>query len=92
MDYKFLNKVLDQIVSETSLDYDEGRMYTPFTITTLPLTPYHSYHYIPPLSYLYSPFPLFSKHCKNIYGLNEDEIKYVWNEYKKIIKDKIENG
>ena len=26
------------------------------------------------------------RHCKDVYGLNHDEIKYVWREYKNIIK------
>ena len=82
MDYKFLNKVIDQIVNETIIDYDEGRVCTPFS-------PRSSYH--PPL---FSSSLLFtlSIHCREVYGLNEDEIEYVWNEYKKIIKDKINNG
>ena len=64
MDKKFLDKVLDQIVSETSLDYDWEIMETPF----------------------------FSDHCRDVYGLNGEEIEYIWEEYREIIKDKIENG
>ena len=85
MDYKFLDKVLDQIVSETMIDYDEGRMYTPFTSLHLQFSPFSLFPH-------YTIFPLFSKHCKNIYGLNINEVSYVWNEYKTIIKDKINNG
>jgi len=85
MDKKFLHRVLDQIVSETRIDYDEGRMYTPF-LSHSPLLTFPSLS----LSSFLTLIPPFSKHCKNIYGLNEDEINYVWNEYKKIIKDKID--
>jgi hypothetical protein len=86
MDYKFLDKVVDQIVSETRIDYntqegdDEERIYTPFS----------SNH--PNFPFKYSSLVLFysfTKHCKEVYGLNEDEINYVWNKYKNIIKDKI---
>jgi hypothetical protein len=36
MDYKFLHKVLDQIVSETKIDYRErGKIFTPFLPQTL---------------------------------------------------------
>ena len=28
----------------------------------------------------------------NEYGLNEDEIKYVWDKYVQIFRDKINNG
>jgi hypothetical protein len=89
MSNNFLDKVIDQIVNETTIDYDDmekGRMYTPF---------FHSEStYQPPLvfilfSSLYSSngvlFSFFSKHCEEVYGLNKEEIKYVWNEYKQII-------
>ena len=84
MDKNYLDKVLNQIVSETMVDYDEEMLYTPF--------PYHigffsSFSYLSPL------FPphYFTHHCKNIYGLNDDEVKYIWKKYKHIIKDKINN-
>ena len=79
MDYKFLHKVLDQIVRETEMDYEKERAYTPF------------YSYIPyySLSSYRSPF---NKHCKEVYGLNDDEVKYVWKEYREIVKDKIKNN
>jgi len=69
MDKRFLHKVIDQIVSETRIDYNElsPTLYTPF--------PY------PPLIISFS-----------VYGLNNDEVRYVWDEYIKIIRDKINNG
>ena len=82
MDYKFLDKVLDHIVRETRIDYNERTIFLPFSFS-----PFSYSCYSLQLLLLFSPF---SKHCKNIYGLNEDEINYVWNEYKKIIKDKID--
>jgi hypothetical protein len=89
MDYKFLDKVLDHIVSETSLDYNER---------TIDFS--SSFLYSSPL--FFSSFPLlltsplffqpFSKHCKEVYGLDQGEIEYLWEEYKRIIMDKINNG
>ena len=84
MDKRFLDKVVDQIVSETEIYHDEEEVSVPF----------------PPFSFLfpflfsfYFSFPLtFTKHCRDVYGLNIHEIKYVWDEYGKIIKDKINNG
>ena len=86
MDYKFLDKVVDQIVRETRIDYDEEMLYTP--------SPYPPPLYSLPHSLLsfFPSLPLFSKHCREIYGLNKREIEYVWKEYKQIIKDKINNG
>jgi len=95
MDYKFLNKVVNQIVSETKIDYDQGIIHFPFIL-----------HFsVPSLSsFLFSPlfFPpflssplsprFFFKHCRDVYGLNDDEVKYVWKEYREIVKDKLKNN
>ena len=83
MDKRFLDKVVDQIVSETMVDYEKERAYTPF------------YSYIPYYSlssFFYHYRSSFTKHCNNVYGLNIQEIEYVWEEYRRIIKDKIENN
>ena len=80
---KYLDKVIEHLIRRTKVDYDEWRIYTPFS----------SNH--PNFPFKYSSLVLFysfSKHCKEVYGLNEDEVSYVWNEYKNIIKDKIEDG
>ena len=78
MDNKFLHKVVDQIVSETRIDYGRKVIETPF----------RSYPFSIFLLLVVVP-RLFSIHCKEVYGLNGDEIEYVWKEYIQIIKDKI---
>ena len=83
MDKKFLNKVVNQIVRETRINYDQKRVYTPFSSPPFPFSFYNR-----PLFFLFS----FSNHCEDVYGLNDDEIKYVWEEYKQIIKDKIDSN
>ena len=84
MDYKFLDKVLGQIVSETKIDYrGRGKILTPF----LP------HHYPTHFSFHFSSYRShFTKHCNEVYGLNIEEIEYVWEEYKEIIRDKVNNG
>jgi hypothetical protein len=84
MDYKFLNKVVNQIVSETRIDYDMEEIQFPFPPLLLPSSLFSSF-------LLHSP-SLFSNHCKTVYGLNEEETEYVWKEYREIIKDKIKNN
>ena len=100
MDKKFLHKVIDQILSETIIDYDMGEIQPPFT--------YRHYYFSSPFHLNPSPSPtlfssssplfshfsslLFFKHCREVYGLNDDEIEYVWKEYRKIIKDKLKNN
>ena len=69
---KFLDRVVDMIVSETTIDYDKKVAYTSF---------------LPHNSLMYD--SIFKEHCINIYGLNDDEADYVWEEYRKIIKDKL---
>ena len=80
MDKRFLDKVIDQIVSETKIDYrGRGKIFTPFLPSFYPLS-------------FYSHRSNFFKHCRDVYGLNDDEIEYVWKEYKQIIKDKIDSN
>ena len=90
MDYKFLDKVVDQIVYETIIDYENDRIFTPFSPNSLPvsllLSIVKDWNTSPLLH------RLLRRHCKDVYGLNNDEIEYVWEEYKRIIKDKIDNN
>ena len=93
MDKKFLNKVLCQIISETTIDYVRDKIYPPFTypgetsflssstftpiLTNIPITPV----------YLFNPF---KKHCEDIYSLkNKDDILYVWTFYRFKMNEKV---
>jgi hypothetical protein len=97
MDYKFLNKVLEQILSETRMDNDyEGdevwvwrNIFVPFSYV-----PISFQSFLPgPLST--SRFPplyiLFEQHCEEIYGLNKEETEYVWDECIKVVRDGIDD-
>ena len=84
MDKRFLDKVVDQIVSETMIDYDMGKIQFPFSSFSF------SFRFSLFLSPISSSF--FSDHCKDVYGLNEEETEYVWKEYNEIIKDKIDSN
>ena len=85
MDKKFLDKVVNQLVYETMIDYSMGEIQFPFSSLSfdfslsLPPSPLHI-------------GSLFTNHCRDIYGLNREETMYVWEEYKQIIKDKIDNN
>jgi len=89
MDNKFLDKVVDQIVSETKIDYrGKGKIFTPFSLPFFVFVPLN-----PSFSSLSSSYRSnFFNHCRDVYGLNEEETEYVWNEYKDIIIDKIKNN
>ena len=77
MNNKFLNKVTEQIISETRVIDD--KVYTPFSFSSFSppslLSSFHSLHSLILSSFI--------SHCKEVYSLNEQEIDYVWNEYKK---------
>ena len=88
---KYLDKVIGSLVRGTKLDYENNRITFPFYTSSLlsfhfPTTFNKYYTHTSPLS------PSFSTYCKNTFGLIDDEIEYVWNEYREIIKDKINNG
>ena len=85
MDNKFLHKVVYQIVRETRIDYDMGEIQFPFSSSY-----YSTSHHSSTLFYLLQTH--FSDHCKNVYGLNEEETMYVWKEYKQIIISKIKTN
>ena len=76
----FLDKVVEFIVKDTKIDYDKGRVHLSFF--PYPFFP----HNLTPL------FSSFSRYCKNVYGLTDQEIEYVWKKFLTIIKEKLENG
>ena len=91
---KYLDKVLEHLIRGTKIDYGEENIFFPFSIESFPISfflpsPYHS------LSWLFSPNSPgsnFSVHCRDQFGLTKEEIKYVWKEYRDIIKVKIKDG
>ena len=95
MGNNYLDKVVDQIVSETIVDHDKEEVSVPFprSSTLLSSSPCYFFPFLLPFSISFppvSPHPSFVKHCRDVYGLNEQEIKYVWKEYRDIIKDEID--
>ena len=87
MGNNYLDKVVDQIVSETTIDYENDRIFTPFSPNSLPvsllLSIVKDWNTSPLLH------RLLRRHCKEIYGLNNDEVRYVWGEYRLFILLKI---
>lgn len=83
MGNNYLDKVIDNIVSETRIDYDRGKVHTPFYVFFLYKDPTY-FHHISSYN--------FTMHCTDVYGLNKEETEYVWNEYKEIINDKLKDN
>ena len=91
MDKRFLNKVIDQIVSETMVNGETERIKTPFRQLSYSFT----LHFQLPTSTSSSTSVLyssFSRHCEEVYGLDKDEVGYVWDKYVQIFRDKINYG
>ena len=83
MNKDYLDKVVDQLVSESII---EGRiLIVPYSVhlAKLPL----------PLPFFSRTFPIpsasFSEFLIKVYGLTKEEIKYVWKQYRSIINNKI---
>jgi len=86
----YLDKVVEFLVRDTKIDYDKDEIQSPYSSYRPFISELISlFNTIP--SFSKSTFPSFSKYCKSVYGLTEDEVKYVWNQYKDIILDKITN-
>ena len=78
MNYNYLNNIINKLVDETIMD-DQGRQTH---------TPFGSFPYFYHLSILEP----FMNHCKDVYGLTSEEIKYAWVKYRSIIDTKIKRG
>jgi hypothetical protein len=79
---KYLDKVIEFIVEDTIIDNDQDLVLTPFTFHLSFL----SIH--PPL---FHPYPTsFYTYCKEVYGLTNDEIIYVWEKYEDELYEIIE--
>jgi len=78
MNNKYLDKVVNNLVDETIIEniLDVKGIYPPFASTFPRAINFNSYN---------NPF---SKHCRDVYGLTNQEILYVWGEYISIITDK----
>ena len=94
MDKKFLHKVIDQLVYETEIDHDNGSIRFPFIYDIVMSYSYDGTIYQKLMIFFTMGefISTFITHCKDIYGLNGEEILYIWVKYKDILKDKVNNG
>ena len=77
---KYLDKVVSLLVRDTTIDYEQEKIITPYLSFLLSFPFPHN---------MFLPTTSFSKYCKDTYGLGKNEIEYVWYQYKDIIKEKI---
>lgn len=85
---QYLDKVVSTIIRETKIDNDKREIYVPFFIqgdNSIPLSLDNRVLY----KVIKTPF---IKHCKNIYGLTNKEIEYVWVNYIEDITSKYDEN
>ena len=91
---EYLNKVIDEIVSKTIIDFtgNGGEIIPPFS---LPAPTRIFFTSIVPDSLIYFPLSLllpFEKHCNVVYAIkNVKDVSYIRVKYRNIIRDKINN-
>jgi LAS superfamily LD-carboxypeptidase LdcB len=86
---KYLDKVVDQLVGETTIDYDEEILYPYFGLIASLSSFYLFSNYSP--RFLDDSIYRFTQHCRDVYGLTEEETEYVWKQYRNIIINKIKS-
>jgi len=84
---RYLDKVIEHIVRDTKIDYKKHLINYPF-YSISPNIRFERIIYSSSID-TFAMITNFSKYCKDIYGLTDKEIKYVWEEYKSIIEGKI---
>ena len=101
---KYLDKVLDHLVRGTKIDYVGGTvktLYDNIYTTDLVSLPSGSLKLICMVYFDVADvhtmdnrrtFFKFVDYCVNHFGLTVDEVEFVWNKYRNIITEKIENG
>ena len=88
----YLDKVVEFLVRDTIINYDKDEIQFPFFLSSYSLFfPHFSSVLLPSFNSDRFQTLDFSDYCKNVYGLTEQEIGYVWNQYRTIILDKISN-
>ena len=75
---KYLDKVVEQLLRETDIDYEKRRINYPFFENTT-----YSFQYTLPFS---GPF---IRYCESIFPLSENEMRYVYEMYVGILNSKI---
>ena len=75
------NQDIAQEIADKTEIKDNG-IHTPFSSLLVPSFPFRVSSF---------PLPSFFTYCEEQYGLNEEDSKDVWDRYKKIIKDKVNN-
>ena len=95
---RYIDKVIGSLVRSTKIDYENNLLSFPFPISTSPQDPFPYTNFFSSPSSLNShsllsfPIQTFYSHCRNTFGLTEEETEYVWEKYRDVINKKIKDG
>lgn len=78
-----LDRILKYLIDDTIVDHDNGKVTFPFLLRVLPSMPNHCFNVNSTSSLS------FSQYCKYTYGLNDDEVIYLYSKYKELFSDKV---
>ena len=85
---KYINYVVDDLVKNTEIDHDQETIKFPFYYFSFLFHTHPFFSSLPALSYLI----FFSKHAIERYGVHDEEMEIIWNQYREKILTIIGNG
>ena len=80
---KYINYVVEDLISNTEIDYDQEKIKYPFS---------PSPSFLPLFLQLSSPLTSISKYVIERYGIHENDVDNTWKLYKGKIIEVIDNG
>ena len=80
---KYYNYVVDDLVKNTEIDHDQETIKFPF---------YYNYTPFPFVLHSHTISTIFSKHVIERYGVHDEEMRIIWNQYREKILTIIGNG
>jgi len=86
---KYLDNVIGSLVRGTKIDYDKKAIHFTSLPNVTPLFRFNTFLNNNTLLAHGTFFDSFVKYCRDTFGLTNREMSYVYDEYCKIIKDKI---
>ena len=92
---RYIEHIIKDLIRDSRINYETGSIYYPFKNFD---TKYITYTSLPDRNLFYSftfrkppYYEQFSEYCMVRYGLTDKEISTVWEQYRLIMVDRIEN-
>jgi len=82
-DKKLLDRILKYLMDDTIVNHKTGEITFPFFLQVKPPMPRKFFDFRSTSNYN------FSDYCKKTYGLNDDEVIYLWPKYQELFSDEV---